>query len=129
MSQSPSRRNVRTFGALHPAVYAALAASTLSIVAAIWVFFGHGLYSRVQLAVVTVFAVMFLATPLILSRLAGRRGAAPTLREWAEGELEIIDGSVEARHAIVMVLIAPMACLAGISIIGLVAWLVSIGAL
>jgi hypothetical protein len=128
MNPTPLRRNVRTYAALHPMVYGTLGLCTLWIVAAIWVFFGHGLYSAVQLAVATVFAAMFLGIPLVLSRLAGRRNAArPKLREWLDGEFEILDGSVDARHAVMMVFIAPVACVAGITAIGLIAWLVSIG--
>jgi hypothetical protein len=100
----------------------------LWIVAAIWACFARDLYSVVQLAVVTVFAVMFLATPLALARLSGRHdGPAPSFREWAEGEMEIIDGTVDAKHAFAMVLTAPVACAAGLTGVGLMACLTSLG--
>ena len=125
-----TRRNVQVSTGLHPLVYAALAVCLLWIVAAIWAFFARDLYSVVQLAVATVFAVMFLATPLVLARLSGRRdGPAPSFREWLEGEVEILDGTVDAKHAFAMVLTAPVACAAGITIVGLMAWLTAIGIL
>jgi hypothetical protein len=128
MRTTSPRRNVQVSTGLHPVVYAALAACTLWIVAAIWAFFARDLYSAVQLGVATVFAAMFLATPLVLSRLSGRRnGPTARFREWADGEMEIIDGTVEAKHAFAMVLTAPIACAVGITAIGLVAWLTAIG--
>ena len=128
MRTTPLRRNVHISTGLHPFVYAALAACMLWIVAAIWAFFARDLYSVVQLAVASVFAVMFSATPLVLSRLSGRRdGPSPSFREWADGEMEILDGTVDAKHAFAMVLTAPVACAAGITVVGLVAWLTSIG--
>jgi hypothetical protein len=128
MSSQDMRRNVRISTGLHPRVYAALAACTLWIVTAIWAFFARDIYSVVQLAVATYFAAVFLATPLVLSLLSGRHDApAPKFREWAQGEVEILDGRVDAKHAFVMVLIAPAACGAGITAVGLVAWLVSLG--
>jgi hypothetical protein len=130
MQTTSPRRNVRVSTGLHPFVYGALAACMLWIVAAIWAFFARDLYSVVQLAVATLFAVMFLATPLVLARLSGRHdGPAPSFREWAEGEMEILDGTVGAKHAFAMVLTAPVACAAGITVVGFVAWLTSIGIL
>ena len=130
MQTTSSRRNVLVSTGLHPFVYAALAACMLWIVAAIWAFFARDLYSVVQLAVATLFAVMFLATPLVLARLSGRHdGPAPSLHDWMEGEIEILDGTVGAKHACAMILTAPVACAAGITAVGLVAWLTSIGIL
>ena len=130
MQTTSSRRNVLVSTGLHPFVYAALAACMLWIVAAIWAFFARDLYSVVQLAVATLFAVMFLATPLVLARLSGRHdGPAPSLHDWMEGEIEILDGTVGAKHACAMILTAPVACAAGVTAVGLVAWLTSIGIL
>ena len=130
MNPKPERRNVRISGGLHPVVYGALAGCTLWVLAAIWAFFARDLYSVVQLAVATVFAAMFLATPLVLSRFPGRQDApAQKFREWAEGEVEILDGTVDAKHAFAMALIAPVACAAGMTGVGLMAWLASIGVL
>jgi hypothetical protein len=128
MDADAPRRNVKISSGLHPVVYAALAGCTLWILAAIWAFFARNLYSVMQLAVATVFAAMFMATPFVLSRLSGRNEApASKFREWADGEFEIIDGTVDAKHAFVMAIIAPAACAVGITAVGLVAWLVSIG--
>ena len=124
------RRNVPAATALHPAVYAMLATCTLWIVAAAWIFFAGNIYAGLQLAVATFFAVMFLSTPLWLLRLSRRRQSASSeFREWANGEFEIADGRIEARHAAVMVLIAPVAAAVGLTAIGFVAWLAATGAI
>lgn len=124
------RRNVPAATALHPAVYAMLVACTLWVVAAAWIFFAGNIYAGLQLAVATFFAAMFLSTPLWLLRLS--RHARPTsadFREWASGEFEIADSTIDARHAAAMVLIAPVAVAVGLTAIGFVAWLAATGAI
>ena len=128
MESTPTRRNIRTATALHPAVYAMLVACMLWVLAAAWVFFAGSIYAGLQLAVATFFAGMFLLTPLWLVRLTrNARATTPSFREWADGEFEIADGRIEARHAAAMVLVAPVAVAVGLTAIGFVAWLAATG--
>jgi hypothetical protein len=130
MEPASMRRNVPAATALHPAVYVMLATCTLWMITAAWIFFAGGTYTGLQLAVATFFAAIFLGTPLWLLRLSRRtRSAAPEFREWAEGEFEITGSTIEARHAAIMVLTAPVAVSVGLTSIGFVAWLAATGAI
>ena len=128
MESASARRNIRAVTALHPAVYASLVACTFWILAAAWVFFAGSAYAGLQLAVATFFAGMFLLTPFWLLRLTrNARPTTPDFREWADGEFEIAEGAIAARHAAAMVLIAPVAVAVGLTAIGFVAWLTATG--
>jgi hypothetical protein len=130
MTSGPAQRNVRIHQRLHPGVYAVLAVNVLWMVAACWIFFSQDLYTALQVAVVTFFAAAFMLTPLCLWRLSGQTEKSDlTYREWSEGELDVLDGPVEAKHAALMVLLAPMAGAVGITAIGFVAALASRGML
>jgi hypothetical protein len=128
MEPASMRRNVPAATALHPAVYVMLAACTLWMIAAAWIFFAGSLYAGLQLAVATFFAAMFLGTPLwLLSQSRRSRSDTPEFREWAEGEFELAESRIEARHAAIMVLTAPVAVTVGLTSIGVVAWLAANG--
>ncbi len=130
MTAPAAKRNVRLHQSLHGSLYAALVLSVVWTVAACWFFFSRELYTGLQVAVVTFFAAAFMATPAALWRLSGQtRKGDLTLRQWCDGELDISGGPIEAKHAAIMILIAPMAAAAGITAIGFVAALASRGML
>ena len=130
MEAALSRRNVKTATSLHPAVFGALVFCMLWSLAAIWLFFGTNTYTGLQLAVSTFFGVVFVIVPLWLLKLTKKRNPpAPAFGEWARGELEILSGTIDAKHAAAMVLIAPVAVTAGLTAVGFVAWLAATGAI
>lgn len=123
-------RNVPVSANLHPGIYGALVGSVIWITLAIWLFFGHETYAALQLAVVTVFATAFIVTPVALWRLSSEKGMEEkTLRDWFQGELDTCTGKVHGSHAAVMVLLAPLACAAGITGVSVIARLAAVGAL
>lgn len=121
------KRNVRVNTGLHPAVYGLLAGCVLWIVAAAWFFFAVEPYGALQIAVVAFLAVAFLLTPLVLARSSGARPGPGSFRDWLQGELEVADGSVSGETALAMILCAPVAGAAGITIVSFVAWLAAAG--
>jgi hypothetical protein len=115
------KRNVRISTGLHPAVYAALATCLLWFLAAIWGFFARGTYSALQLAICTVFGALFVGVPWVLSRQAGAgREKSAAFGDWLNGEIETAVGAIEARHAVAMILSAPVACATGITLMGVI---------
>lgn len=127
MESPRSKRNVRIQTGLHPMVYAALAGCVLWIVAAAWFFFAGERYGAMQIAVVAGFAAAFLLTPLGLWKLSGARPIGDSFRDWLDGEIELADGSLEARHALIMIMLAPVSGAAGITVVSLVAYLAAAG--
>jgi hypothetical protein len=129
MSATRKLLNVPINRNLHPNAYALLAATVLWITLVAWIFFGHDAYTALQLAVVMVFTIAFIVTPLALWHLSaargGKRDEAGSLSDWLVGEFDICTGSVPGAHALVMVLLAPMACAVGFTIVSLIARLVA----
>lgn len=134
MSESHLRRNVPQHVDLHPGVYRLLAGSVVWMVLAAWLAFGADAYTALQLAVVVGFALAFLVTPFVLGRLSAARPARVArsdtrFREWLDHDFDTNTGSVRARDAAIMILVAPLAGAIGLTAIGLVAWLAASGAL
>jgi len=131
MSTHEQRRNIPQHVDLHPAVYRMLAGSVLWMVLAVWLAFGADAYTALQLAVVVVFAMAFVLTPLCLSRFSVARRAPQTtgFRDWLDHDFDTYTGPVRTRDATVMILVAPLAGAVGLSAIGFIAWLAASGAL
>lgn len=127
MRTPSSIRNVRVQTGLHPAAYALLAGCVLWIVAVAWFFFAATAYAALQIAVVAGFAAVFLLVPFWLSRLCGTGPSGGTFREWLDSDIELADGTVEARKALVMIMCAPVAGAAGLTAVSLVAYLAAAG--
>ena len=117
------RRNFPVRHGLHPAVYGALAGCAVWIVAAAWIFYASEAYAALQIAIVAVFASVFLLVPLWLSRLSRARREAGSFSDWLNADIEIIDGTIKGRTALIMILSAPAAATAGITLVSLVAYL------
>jgi hypothetical protein len=126
-----SRSNRPQWLDLHPAVYRLLVGSAVWVFLAIWVSFSHSAYTALQLGVVAVFLAVFIGVPVTLARLAKRPRPAGTasFAEWRAGDLETHTGPVAAGEAAVMVMIAPAACAAGLTIISALAYLTATGAI
>lgn len=130
MVDQPAKRNVALHAHLHKRVFAALAISVVWMVVACWAFFSQDPYTGLQVAVVTFFAAAFVMTPFCLWILSKKQGDSDlTYREWSKGELDLADGPIEAQHAAIMVMLAPLAGAVGITAIGFVASLAARGLL
>ena len=129
MSEPRYLRNVRSVTGVHPAVYGLLAGCVALILVAAWLAFAHDGYAALQVVVAAAFAVAFVATPLVLYRLSGQSIRAGAFRDWLDSELEVLDGTLSARSALVMIVSAPAACALGITAVSAVAWLTAAGVL
>jgi hypothetical protein len=127
MRTPSSIRNVRVQTGLHPAAYALLAACVVWITAVAWFFFAAAAYTALQIAVVAGFAAAFLMVPFWLSRLSGIGPVGGSFREWLDSDLEVVDGTIEARKALIMIMCAPVAGAAGLTAVSSVAYLVAAG--
>lgn len=120
---------------LHPYVYGAIAALTLWFVAAVWASFASDGYTDWLLAVVSVFLLIFVALPFVLSRVSrdddSDSGAAPprTFRGWASCEFNTWQYRLKGGHAAVEVLLPIAAIAFGMTAFGVVAHIVSHGAI
>lgn len=109
---------------LHPYIYLALIGVAALFAIAAWSFAGGG-YVDYLLVIVTGFAVIAVAIPVILS-LVGREPGPdsgdrePTFREWAHGNLRIWDGRVRGANAAVEILLPLSAIAIGMVAIGAV---------
>jgi hypothetical protein len=114
---------------LHPLVYKGTVALVLWMVLAAWGFLGlHG-YSALALTVVTMLASVALILPLSLWHL-GRRGqpdkaARRSLGEWLKGDLEIWQGRLPAKLALVDILTIPAAAALGMTALAVVFYFAS----
>jgi hypothetical protein len=115
---------------VHPRVYQAIAALALCLILSVWVFFSFGSYNAVMFGVVTVFIVIAVGLPLILSRVGDgledaehdhHRPAA--FREWASSEFNAWSGPLGAKEAVVQVLLPIAAVSIGLTLIGLAFYL------
>jgi hypothetical protein len=99
---------------LHPVVYFAMLALTLLLVLAAWSFAGTG-DAAANMAVVSVFAVIALAIPLVLFRIWRHRPRPDATRDriadWLAGDLELWQGRVKASDGALIALL-PVASVA-----------------
>jgi ABC-type bacteriocin/lantibiotic exporter with double-glycine peptidase domain len=61
------RRNRQVHDALHPSVYRTIIGLTIWLVLSVWLFFNRGPFVGLDLAIVTVFFVIAVGIPLLLS--------------------------------------------------------------
>jgi len=114
---------------LHPLVYKGTVALLLWMVLAAWGFLGLRGYSALALTVVTMLATMAIILPLSLWRLG--RGTQPdqtarrSLGEWLEGDLEIWQGRLPAKLALVDILTIPAAAALGMTALAVVFYFAS----
>lgn len=128
---SMSRTNRLQCLDLHPVVYGLLIGSTVWVVLAFWLFFSHDAYTAFQLVIVTFFMAMFIGVPVAMVRTA-RKPAKPnqvSFGDWRAGDLQTYTGPVPAGQAALMVLIAPMAAVVGITAISAIAYMAAMGIL
>jgi hypothetical protein len=116
---------------LHPAVYGLIIGLTAWFVLSVWALFGGG-YTMLDNLVITVFFVVAVGVPCLLAliwrRHRGHRdGGAAELRfrQWTAGEFHTLTGRQPALQAIVEILLPIAAVAIGITIYGLVFFIVA----
>ena len=113
--------------ALHPLVYRTIIALAIWLVLSIWVFFGHGAYVGLTLAMITVFFVVVVGIQLLIWKSwqhnAPRADTQPedeSFGAWKEDEFATWTGELTGREAAVQILLPIAAVSIGMFVFGLV---------
>jgi hypothetical protein len=112
---------------LHPFVYKAVIGLALWFALAAWVFFGTA-DTELMLAIVTLFIVVAIGIPYILSAQIGQREAESDpgrpdqqrFGDWLSGEFDTAQGRLKAGNAAVEIILPVAAVAVGITALGLV---------
>lgn len=128
-SASDRRSNRPQWLDLHPAVYRLLIGSVVWLFVALWLCFGHDAYTALQLGIVAAFLAVFTGVPAVMARLAKRKSQSGqvTFAEWRGGDLDTYTGPVAAGEAALMVVIGPVACVLGLTVISAMAYMTAAG--
>jgi hypothetical protein len=126
-STHPIRRDRLVHDALHPGVYRIIIGLTIWLVLSVWLLFNRGPYVGLNLAIVTVFFLIAVGVPLLLT-LAWRRNrtadeqakVVESFREWARCEFSTWTGGVSGTEAAIQILLPIAAVAIGMTIFGLV---------
>jgi hypothetical protein len=118
---------VRPNDELHPLVYRAMIGLTIWFVLSVWALFDRGSYVGLDLAIVTLFFLIFAALPTTLW-LAWRRNTDPNeqhsyvtpFREWISHPFVTWTGGISGREAAMQILLPIAAVAFGMTIFGLV---------
>ena len=115
---------------LHPLVYRSMIALTAWLVLSVWVFFGHGAYVGLTLAMITLFFVIIVAIPLLIWKTwqhNAPREETRTLKEsfdaWASQSFATWTGALSGREAAMQILLPIAAVCIGMTVFGLVYYL------
>lgn len=129
MNTDNLRRNVAVHRHLHPVIPRIMLASVAWSVVALWVLFDDRA-TLLSLGVVTVFALAYCVVPLVLWRASPHPPVdRPSLKNWLEGEFETDRSVIDARDALVMTVLIPIASAVGLTAVSFVAWLAGRGVL
>jgi len=115
---------------LHPSVYRTIIALTVWLVLSAWAFFGGGTYVGLILAVVTLFFVIALGIPLLISKTwqhnvppSETRPSAESFGAWASQDFATWTGRLSGREAAMQILLPIAAVSIGMFVFGLVFYL------
>ena len=127
MPPDPTAPRPPTHDALHPLVYRAIIALMIWLVLSIWVFFDHGAYVGLTLAVITIFFVIAAAIPLLIWKTwqhnappADTRPEDESFGTWKEEEFTTWTGKLTGREAAMQTLLPIAAVSIGMFVFGLV---------
>jgi hypothetical protein len=125
--------NLPRVSALHPAIYKALTGSLVWTVGSFAALFSTGREPAFMVALVAFCGAAFLAVPYWLKHIAQAGAGAPEpralpLREWLDARFEIAGGTVAAREAAALILLAPVTLAAALTIISVIRAVVAPGA-
>jgi hypothetical protein len=135
MTKNASRQNRSASDQLHSLIYTAVVGLVLWFTLSAWVFFDDGGYAGLLLAVVSGFFCMAVAIPFALW-LTWRRHREPeakqdarfSLRDWASGAFDTLQGPQRATQAAIEILLPFAAVAIGMTAFGIVLHFVSMGA-
>jgi hypothetical protein len=134
--RSSPRRAARSpiSDSLHPLVNMAIIGLVLMFVAAVWIFFASDPYGAWLDVVITGLFVIAIAIPT-LCWLTWRRnadgatdGGHPSFHDWAVGEFDTSTGPVKGASATAEVLLPIAAVAVGMTVLGLVFYIIASGA-
>lgn len=115
---------------LHPLVYRSIIALTAWLVLSVWIFFDHGAYVGLTLAMITVFFVIIVGIPLLIWKTWQHNAPAEETREptetftaWASQRFATWTGSLSGREAATQILLPIAAVSIGMFVFGLVFFL------
>ena len=119
---------------LHPFVYKAVIGLALWFALAAWVFFGTA-DTELMLAIVTLFIVVAIGIPYILSAQIGQREAESDpgrpdqqrFGDWLSGEFDTAQGRLKAGNAAVEIILPVAAVAVGITALGVILHFVGSG--
>jgi hypothetical protein len=125
--------NLPRVAALHPAVYRALTGSLVWTVASFAALFSTDGEAAFNVGLVAFCGAAFLAVPYWLKHIADAGRIAPEprplpLREWLDARFEIPGGTVAAREAAMLILLAPVTLAAALTAISVIRFVVARGA-
>jgi hypothetical protein len=135
MTEEARRHNRPISTCLHPLVYLAAVGLGLWFVVAVWVVFSGYPDMELPLWVVSGLFLIAVAVPSAIWLTCRRHGdaqgggKAPTLRDWAAGELETAHGRRKAATAAVEMLLPIAAAAFGMTVLGIVFYAAEAGAI
>jgi len=123
----PARHHQPANDELHPIIYRSMIGLTIWLVLSVWFLFNRGPYVGLNLAIITLFFVVFLGIPVMLW-LAWRHAAdadetrshAEPFRDWARHEFITWQGALSGKEAMMQILLPIAAVAFGMTIFGLV---------
>jgi hypothetical protein len=123
--------NVPRVTELHPAVRWTLLGSVVWTVAALVALFSTDPETSMTLGVVGGFATAFVGIPLWLRAISRTKAVAPRplpLHEWIHARFELLDGTVAAGEAALLVLLAPVSLAIGMTVAAVIRLIIAHGA-
>jgi len=116
-----------THDGLHPLVYRTIIALMILLLLSIWVFFDHGAYVGLTLAVITVFFVILASIPLLIWKTwqhnaptADTQPENESFGAWEDDEFATWTGKFSGREAAMQTLLPIAAVSIGMFVFGLV---------
>jgi len=89
--------------------------------AVFWVTFAMSANALFQVAIGTVYAIVFFGVPFLMSRIAGVPGTATySLGDFLDGRLDTFNGPIGGRDAVLQVIMVPSALTVGGIAIGFI---------
>jgi hypothetical protein len=106
---------------MHPGVYKLALACWVMFLAVFWVTFAISANALFQVAIGTVYAIMFFGVPFLMSRIAGNSGTATfSLGDFLDGRFDTLTGPIGGREALLQVVMVPSALTIGGIAIGFI---------
>jgi hypothetical protein len=131
MQDDARHSNLPRVSELYPAIYRVLTGSLVWTVASFAALFSTNAEASFQTAIVAACGAAFVAVPYWLRHIRSMATPQPRplpLREWLEARFEIAGGTIAAREAAMLVLLAPVTLAIALTIISVIRAVVAAGA-